>query len=243
MQGIIAQLFALAVRLTRVYQHRRRTVRRNWGADETLSRVHFFTANNSFGLFLFWTSHVLFFCSTRFKVSRMLMFRAREVGLLATASKSKQALVPKVYLPRGEKGNVYSSSSDGIYLVLSSSSDDFRNHFLMVRRKFLPVCLSLVGTFICRFVAPSSPITLIPFPITITNPIRSDPMAGLFQKVWNHTRKDSKSIYGRSSLDAGHRSLHKRPLQYIDEGNFARISSSPSSPLTMTKKKKRLARN
>lgn len=49
-------------------------------------------------------------------------------------------------------------------------------------------------------------------------------MAGLFQKVWNHTRKDSKSIYGRSSLDAGHRSSHKRPLQYIDEGNFARIS-------------------
>lgn len=109
--------FALAVRLTRVYQHRRRTVRRNRGGDETLSRVHFFTANNSFGLFLFWTSHVLFFCSTRFKVSRMLMFRAREVGLLATASQSKQALVPKVYLPRGETGNVYSSSSDGIYLV------------------------------------------------------------------------------------------------------------------------------
>lgn len=60
-------------------------------------------------------------------------------------------------------------------------------------------------------------------------------MAGLFQKVWNHTRKDSKSIYGRSSLDAGHRSSHKRPLQYIDEGNFACISSSPSS-LTTTKK-------
>lgn len=172
----------------------------------------------------------------------MLMFRAREVGLLATASKSKQALVPKVYLPRGEKGNVYSSSSDGIYLVLSSSSDDFRNHFLMVRRKFLPVCLSLVGTFIFRVVAPSSPITLIPFPITITNPIRSDPMAGLFQKVWNHTRKDSKSIYGRSSLDAGHRSSHKRPLQYIDEGNFARVSSSSSSPssLTTTKNKEKV---
>lgn len=98
--------------------------------------------------FLFWTSHVLFFCSTRFKVSRMLMFRAREVGLLATASKSKQALVPKVYLPRGETGNVYSSSSDGIYLVLSSSSDDFRNHFLMVRRKFwLSVCRSWEHSF------------------------------------------------------------------------------------------------
>lgn len=61
-------------------------------------------------------------------------------------------------------------------------------------------------------------------------------MAGLFQKVWNHTRKDSKSIYGRSSLDAGHRSSHKRPLQYIDEGNFARISSSSSSSRTTTKK-------
>lgn len=61
---------------------------------------------------------MLFFCSTRFKVSRMLMFRAREVGLLATARQSKQALVPKVYLPRGETGNVYSSSSDGIYLVV-----------------------------------------------------------------------------------------------------------------------------
>lgn len=68
--------FALAVRLTRVYQHRRRTVRRNWGGDETLSRVHFFTANNSFRLFLLDISRVVF-CSTRFKVSRMLMFRAR----------------------------------------------------------------------------------------------------------------------------------------------------------------------
>lgn len=88
--------FALAVRLTRVYQHRRRTVRRIWGGgDETLSRVHFFTANNSFGLFLFWTSHVLFFCSTRFKVSRMLMFRAREVGLLATASKASKHWSPR----------------------------------------------------------------------------------------------------------------------------------------------------
>lgn len=64
-------------------------------------------------------------------------------------------------------------------------------------------------------------------------------MAGLFQKVWNHTRKDSKSIYGRSSLDAGHRSLHKRPLQYIDEGSFARISSSSPSSLTTTKKQRK----
>lgn len=64
-------------------------------------------------------------------------------------------------------------------------------------------------------------------------------MAGLFQKVWNHTRKDSKSIYGRSSLDAGHRSSHKRPLQYIDEGNFARISSSSPSSLTTTRKKEK----
>lgn len=64
-------------------------------------------------------------------------------------------------------------------------------------------------------------------------------MAGLFQKVWNHTRKDSKSIYGRSSLDAGHRSSHKRPLQYIDEGNFARISSSSPSSLTTTKNKEK----
>lgn len=69
--------FALAVRLTRVYQHRRRTVRRNWGGDETLSRVHFFTAKQLVRTFYCWTSHVLFFCSTRFKVSRMLMFRAR----------------------------------------------------------------------------------------------------------------------------------------------------------------------
>lgn len=106
-------------------------------------------------------------------------------------------------------------------------------------KKVLPVCLSLVGTFIFRVVAPSLPITLELFPITITNPIRSDTMAGLFQKVWNHTRKDSKSIYGRSSLDAGHRSSHKRPLQYIDEGNFARISSSPSS-LTTTKNKEKV---
>lgn len=107
-----------------------------------------------------------------------------------------------------------------VYISLSSSSDDFSQPFPHGEKKVLAVCLSLVGTFIFRVVAPSSPITLIPFPITITNPIQSDPMAGLFQKVWNHTRKDSKSIYGRSSLDAGHRSSHKRPLQYIDEGNF-----------------------
>lgn len=60
-------------------------------------------------------------------------------------------------------------------------------------------------------------------------------MAGLFQKVWNHTRKDSKSIYGRSSLDAGHRSLHKRPLQYIDEGN---LPASPPPPPHSPRQKK-----
>lgn len=88
----------------------------------------------------------------------MLMFRAREVGLLATASKSKQALVPKVYLPRGETGNVYSSSSDGIYLVVVVVGR-LSQPFPHGEKKVLPVCLSLVGTFIFRVVAPSSLIT------------------------------------------------------------------------------------
>lgn len=81
-------------------------------------------------------------------------------GRLTRDSKPKQASIgPKVYLPRGEKGNVYSSSSDGIYLVLSSSSDDFSQPFPHGEKKVLPVCLSLVGRFIFRVVAPSSPVT------------------------------------------------------------------------------------
>lgn len=109
--------FALAVRLTRVYQHRRRTVRRNWGGggDETLSRVHFFTATTRSDFFC-WTSHVLFSARLGLKFLVCLCF-ALGGRLTRDSKQTKQALIPKVYLPRGEKGNVYSSSSDGIYLV------------------------------------------------------------------------------------------------------------------------------
>lgn len=72
--------FALAVRLTRVYQHRRRTVRRNWGgrAMKHSAESHFFTANNSFGLFFVLDiSRVVFSARLGLKFSRMLMFRAR----------------------------------------------------------------------------------------------------------------------------------------------------------------------
>lgn len=94
-------------------------------------------------------------------------------GRLTRDSKqSKQALVPKVYLPRGETGNVYSSSSDGIYLVVVVVVGRLSQPFPYGEKKFLVVCLSLVGRFIFRVVALSSPITLELFPITITNPIQ-----------------------------------------------------------------------
>lgn len=98
MQGIIAQLFALAVRLTRVYQHRRRTVRRNRGGDETLSRIHFFSANNSFGLFIVLDiSRVVFSARLGLKFLVCLCFALG--GRLTRDSEQKQASIGPQGLP------------------------------------------------------------------------------------------------------------------------------------------------
>lgn len=150
--------------------------------------------------FLVGTSHVLFSARLGLKFLVCLCF-ALGGRLTRDSKQSKQALVPKVYLPRGKRVT-YTAPAVMVYISFVVVVGRLSQPFPHGEKKVLPVCLSLVGTFIFRVVAPSSPITLELFPITITitisNPIRSNGRS-VPESVESHSQRFQEHLWTQQS--------------------------------------------
>lgn len=107
--------------------------------------------------FLVGTSHVLFSARLGLKFLVCLCF-ALGGRLTRDSKQTKQALVPRS-TSLGGKRVTYTAPAVMVYISFVVVVGRLSQPFPHGEKKVLPVCLSLVGTFILRVVAPSSPIT------------------------------------------------------------------------------------
>lgn len=146
--------------------------------------------------FLVGTSHVLFSARLGLKFLVCLCF-ALGGRLTRDSKQSKQALVPRS-TSLGGKRVTYTAPAVMVYISYVVVVGRLSQPFPHGEKKVLPVCLSLVGTFIFRVVAPSSPITLELFPITITNPIRSNGRS-IPESVESHSQRFQEHLWTQQS--------------------------------------------